>query len=79
MNCLEIIKKHLKDNGFDGLCNPDAGCGCHTDDLICCSEDFSDCNPGYKGPSGEDDGSDFWIYATKVARDRAIDRDENDD
>lgn len=46
MNCVEIIRKYLKDNGFDGLYNDD-GCCCGTENLVPCSEDFSYCLPGY--------------------------------
>ncbi len=35
MNIKEIIKKHLEDNGFDGLVN-DSGCGCMLDDFMPC-------------------------------------------
>jgi hypothetical protein len=31
-NCKEIIEKHLKDNGFDGLVHLDTECGCHMGD-----------------------------------------------
>ena len=50
MTCLEIIKKYLKDNGFDGLVNVDggSGCGCALDDLIPCGECFGGCLPAYK-------------------------------
>ena len=49
MNVKEIIIKHLKDNGFDGLCNPEAPCGCGIDDLAPCGDlDFIDCQPAYK-------------------------------
>lgn len=43
-----IIEKYLKDNGYDGLCNPaDEGCGCRIGDLVPCGSDFSMCQPGY--------------------------------
>jgi hypothetical protein len=47
MNCKEIVKKYLKDNGYDGLYVP-GECGCEIDDLQPCSEDMSECKPGYK-------------------------------
>lgn len=49
MNCKEIIVKYLRDNGYDGLCSDECGCG--LDDLITCGEDPSECIPGYKVPT----------------------------
>lgn len=50
MTVKEIIEKYLKDNGFDGLYNPEdkEGCGCELGDLCPCEEDFGECKPGYK-------------------------------
>lgn len=57
LTVIEIIKKHLIDNNFDGLVkpvsfgeDPDAhyGCGCELNDLQPCGSDFSQCKPGYK-------------------------------
>lgn len=50
MNVREIIKKHLEDNGFDGLYNTDGECACLKDDLLPCQDDSQECEPGYKGP-----------------------------
>lgn len=50
MNCAEIIKKHLKDNEFDGLYNPDIDCACALSDegLFPCSDpQINDCSAGY--------------------------------
>lgn len=47
MNCLDIIAKFLTENGFDGLCNYDAECGCGVESLCPCCGDFSDCVPAY--------------------------------
>jgi hypothetical protein len=39
MNIKEIVAKYLKENGYDGLVNPDIWkCGCHLDDLMSCNE-----------------------------------------
>ena len=46
MDVYGIIKKYLKDNGYDGLCCED--CGCLIDSLVLCENDFSQCVPGYK-------------------------------
>ena len=48
MTVEEIIKEHLKDNGYDGLYCPDAECGCTLEDLRPCCEDISLCRPGYR-------------------------------
>ncbi len=46
MDVYDIVKKYLKENGFDGLCTDD--CGCHLDDLMpCCQEGALSCEPGY--------------------------------
>ena len=46
MTVKEIIKKYLKEHGFDGLCNMDCGCG--FDDFVSCDDDFGECEPAYK-------------------------------
>ncbi len=33
----EMVSEWLRTNGYDGLCNPDAECGCGLDDLVPCS------------------------------------------
>jgi hypothetical protein len=43
MNVKEIVTKHLKDIGADGLCS-DEGCGCCVDELIpCWASDIKEC------------------------------------
>lgn len=46
MTVKELIKKYLEENGFDGLCSDDCGCG--IDDLFPCGEIPDDCVPAYK-------------------------------
>ena len=64
MTTEEIIKEHLENNKFDGLCCPDIECGCGMNDLFACSEYFGECEPGYqiKDESGE---YDFLITTQK--------------
>lgn len=47
MNTIEIIKKYLEENKYDGLfCDY---CGCSIDDLIPCDGDYiTNCEPGHK-------------------------------
>ncbi|HUU93218.1 MAG TPA: hypothetical protein VM238_18645 [Phycisphaerae bacterium] len=66
MNCQDILTAWLKDNGYDGLCNPYAECGCPLDDLIVCGGSPASCLPGYAGPdpSGE---SEYLFCASREA------------
>lgn len=48
MDTKDIIIKYLNENGFDGLFNFDAPCGCLATDLAPCGNLSSDCKPGYK-------------------------------
>lgn len=38
MNCKQIIVTWLKQNGADGLCEPETECGCGLDDLAPCGD-----------------------------------------
>jgi hypothetical protein len=60
LNVEQILKKWLKDNGYDGLyCS---GCGCSINDLAPCGMIYiMDCHPGYKGPGNSQEGWDFTI------------------
>ena len=62
MDCLDIVIKYLKDNGYDGL-HFDAECGCEIDNLAPCGNSFSECIPGYKvtPPAETDCDYDFYI------------------
>jgi len=49
MDVKEIIKKYLKENGFDGLICSD--CRCDVDNLVeCCCDliDIMDCKPAFR-------------------------------
>ena len=56
---IEIIKKNLIEEGFDGLYNEDLECGCELADLEPCGEIRSDCTAGYKHPVLP--GYDFYV------------------
>jgi hypothetical protein len=58
MNVKEIIKKYLKDEGYDGLSCPSFECGCYLDDLApgdCLNVDECEAGHRAKDPSGEND------------------------
>lgn len=44
MDILDIVKKYLKDNGYDGLGNDECGCSiddlfpCDTQPVLCCEK-----------------------------------------
>lgn len=46
MTVKEIVIKYLVNNGYDGLCTDDCGCGIH--DLNPCGECMCDCVPAKK-------------------------------
>jgi len=48
MNVEEIVKKYLKENGYDGLWNENGECSCELDDLFPCNGFYGHCQPGYK-------------------------------
>jgi len=47
MTIRDILISHLKQNGFDGLVNPDVPCGCSLEDFMPCDCCLDDCEPGY--------------------------------
>lgn len=54
MTCLDIIKKYLVDNNFDGMAHQATGCGCSVDDLAPCGEcNVEECQPARKVPCGD--------------------------
>lgn len=59
----ELTTVWLKENGYDGLFQPDICPGCFLDDLMPCYSPFQDCKPGYEWKSIECD--DVWIYSEK--------------
>jgi len=60
MTVKDIVIEYLKVRGFDGLCNPDAGCGCGEGDFCPCSEDWSECEPAYK-TFAKEEGDNYGI------------------
>lgn len=64
-----ILAEWLKANGYDGLCNPWAECGCEVDDLMPCGGEGCDgCVAGYRieCPGGECDCGSFHIVKEKL-------------
>lgn len=60
---IEIIKKNLIEEGFDGLYNEDLECGCEVSDLDQCDVLQSGCTAGYKHPGDKE--YDFYIKEHK--------------
>ena len=57
MDCKEIIKKYLKEHGFDGLAN-EYDCGCGLGDFAPCGEGpYPYCKPAHRS-----DDEDGWYY-----------------
>ncbi len=69
MNCLEIVKKYLTENGFDGL-HSGSDCGCELSDLAPCSFFPLRCTPGYKlvPPASSNCRHDSYICDSKDDR-----------
>ena len=63
MNVHGIVKKYLRDNGYDGLVQEFSECSCELSDLCPCDNDFGMCEPGYKIPGSMD--YDFYITTEK--------------
>jgi len=43
MTVLEMVRKQLLANGWDGLCNGDGFCGCNLQDLAPCGDVQAEC------------------------------------
>jgi hypothetical protein len=48
MTVIEIVKKYLKENGYDGLYNRNAECACATNEVCPWGEIGGQCEPAYK-------------------------------
>lgn len=48
MTVREIVRKHLQENGYDGLVNGEVECGCGLDDLEPCGQVSGECKAAYR-------------------------------
>lgn len=74
MNVLELVESWLRQNGFDGLYEPDAVCACKVGHLAPCGDLGQHCIPGHVAPCPPEcgEGCEFHIaYADTVAQQRA--------
>jgi len=63
VDVLEIVKRYLLDNGYDGLYYP-GECSCDVDDLAPCGGDLNsvaDCRPGHRVPCQCGEGCEYDI------------------
>jgi len=71
----EITREYLEKNGYSGLIQPDAECGCSLDELNDCDENCMECIAGFKGAPSEDAfyaDADYCIYTTKELADQSF-------
>jgi hypothetical protein len=52
MRIADYLAVKLKEDGYDGLCG--AECGCGLDDFMPCLEPYADCMPAYRVICAED-------------------------
>ena len=50
MKVIDIVREWLAEEGYTGLCNPDAECGCTLNDFVPCGDICSDGIGGYTTP-----------------------------
>lgn len=73
MTVIEIIEAHLREHGYDGLCNSDGECACRVDDLAPCAALCEECEPGHLAPC--DCGDHDWHIVAEVVRGTSTDGD----
>ena len=57
---IQIVAEHLRANGYTGLVQVDAPCGCCIDDLHPCGDNFSTCDAGYKHSDPREGRQHVW-------------------
>ena len=68
MTVKDIVKKHLEDNGYDGLFLEES-CGCILSDFMPCDNPSQECVPGYKVPCDCFDWCEWHIGPKKEVTD----------
>ena len=79
MTVKDIVEKYLRENGFDGLCGDDCGCGLEDGLAPCDFCNIFECGPAYLGwcdgkPSEDDEhecpGIRHEIYTTEKPKEK---------
>lgn len=77
MTIIDIVKKYLLENKYDGLCDCENECGCRLDDLAPCGEMSGRCEAGHLIECNCGEGCDYHIapgpsLSAKCAKDDPI-------
>jgi len=78
MDVAQIVKAHLEEKGYDGLCNPGLGCACLTENLFNCYDWGLRCQAGYLGYCEGTDRHDIHLYTSKKKAAKAAKKREAD-
>ena len=67
MDIRGIITQYLRESGFDGLFNGDAGCGCNFENgLFPCGQFSEECECGYTSLPIPGDDPDYSFFVTPI-------------
>lgn len=77
-NVREIVAQWLRENHYDGLCNPDGECGCGLDDLMPCQcINERECVCAYEIPVPDGNEYDRMFSTSNAEQDKPSDTIEN--
>lgn len=66
LHVIEIVELYLVSNGFSGLVQEDADCGCELSDLAPCGDMGMSCSAGYKHMRPNCKTSDWVITESQI-------------